>query len=200
VLIVVIAVVGVRSGLLVTLAVPFSFFFAFIIITLMGFTYNFMVIFGLLLGIAALLVCEEDEAQGPRIRGFLDSAQAVIMKLVHIVMALTPYGVLALMTRVVATSDGAAIVTLIAFVVASYLAIALMFGVHAVIIALAGTNSRDYFRKVWPVLTFAFVTRSSAATIPLTIRAQIEELRVPPPIANCVLRGKLLMSKPKRRT
>ncbi len=143
-----------------------------------------VVIFGLLLGIAALLVCEEDEAQGPRIRGFLDSAQAVIMKLVHIVMALTPYGVLALMTRVVATSDGAAIVTLIAFVVASYLAIALMFGVHAVMIALAGTNSRDYFRKVWPVLTFAFVTRSSAATIPLTIRAQIEELRVPPPIAN----------------
>ena len=44
VLIVVIAAVGVRSGLLVTLAVPFSFFFAFIVITIMGFTYNFMVI------------------------------------------------------------------------------------------------------------------------------------------------------------
>jgi L-cystine uptake protein TcyP (sodium:dicarboxylate symporter family) len=34
------------------------------------------------------------------------------------------------------------------------------------------------------VLTFAFVTRSSAATIPMTIRAQIEELKVPAPIAN----------------
>jgi len=34
------------------------------------------------------------------------------------------------------------------------------------------------------VLTFAFATRSSAATIPLTIRAQIEELKVPAPIAN----------------
>ncbi len=34
------------------------------------------------------------------------------------------------------------------------------------------------------MLTFAFVTRSSAATIPLTIRAQIEELNVPAPIAN----------------
>ena len=41
VLIVVIASVGVRSGLLVTMAVPFSFFFAFIVITLLGFTYNF---------------------------------------------------------------------------------------------------------------------------------------------------------------
>ncbi len=55
VLIVVIASVGVRSGLLVTLAVPFSFFFAFIIISLLGFTYNFMVIFGLLLGLGMLI-------------------------------------------------------------------------------------------------------------------------------------------------
>ncbi len=55
VLIVVIAAVGVRSGLLVTLAVPFSFFFAFIVIRMLGFTYNFMVIFGLLLGLGMLI-------------------------------------------------------------------------------------------------------------------------------------------------
>ncbi|MEY3668592.1 MAG: hypothetical protein RL572_2132 [Pseudomonadota bacterium] len=55
VLIVVIAAVGVRSGILVTLAVPFSFFFAFIIISMLGFTYNFMVIFGLLLGLGMLV-------------------------------------------------------------------------------------------------------------------------------------------------
>ena len=55
VLIVVIASIGVRSGLLVTMAVPFSFFFAFIVITLLGFTYNFMVIFGLLLGLGMLI-------------------------------------------------------------------------------------------------------------------------------------------------
>lgn len=55
VLVVVIAAVGVRSGILVALAVPFSFFFAFIIISLLGFTYNFMVIFGLLLGLGMLI-------------------------------------------------------------------------------------------------------------------------------------------------
>ena len=55
VLLVVIASVGVRSGLIVTLAIPFSFFFAFIIISLLGFTYNFMVIFGLLLGLGMLI-------------------------------------------------------------------------------------------------------------------------------------------------
>ncbi len=143
-----------------------------------------VVLFGLLFGIAALLVSEENNTHGDRIRAFVDTTQTVVMKLVNIVMNLTPYGVLALMTRVIATSDGSAIVTLIAFVVASYIAIAIMFGVHAMIIGLLGANVRSYFQKVWPVLTFAFVTRSSAATIPLTIRTQIEELKVPAPIAN----------------
>ncbi len=143
-----------------------------------------VVVFGLLAGIAALLVCEEDAERGPRIRDFVDIAQTVIMKLVRVVMALTPYGVLALMTRVVATSDGNAIATLLAFVVASYIAIAIMFLVHSLMLGLIGVNLREYFQKVWPVLAFAFVTRSSAATIPLTIRAQIEELRVAPPVAN----------------
>ncbi|HIN89652.1 MAG TPA: cation:dicarboxylase symporter family transporter, partial [Porticoccaceae bacterium] len=143
-----------------------------------------VVIFGLLFGIAALLVAEEDSAHGERIRAFVDTMQAVIMRLVKIVINLTPYGVLALMTRVIATSDGGAIVTLISFVIASYIAIALMFMVHALLIGLMGGNIKSYFEKVWPVLTFAFATRSSAATIPLTIRAQIEELNIPAPIAN----------------
>lgn len=143
-----------------------------------------VVVFGLLFGIAALLVSEESKEHGGRINAFVDTAQAVIMRLVKMVMSLTPYGVLALMTRVIATSNGDAIVTLIGFVIASYIAIALMFAVHGLLIAMLGVNVKTYFQKVWSVLTFAFVTRSSAATIPLTIRAQIEELKVPAPIAN----------------
>lgn len=143
-----------------------------------------VVVFGLFFGVAALLVSEENAEHAKRIKNFVDTTQEVVMKLVRIVMNLTPYGVLALMTRVIATSDGGAIVTLISFVIASYIAIAIMFSVHALMIGLLGANLKTYFQKVWPVLTFAFVTRSSAATIPLTIRAQIEELKVPAPIAN----------------
>lgn len=141
-------------------------------------------IFGMLIGVAALLVSEEDETHASRIKSFVDTTQAVIMRLVKLVISLTPYGVMALMTRVIATTDGGAIITLISFVIASYIGIGLMFLVHGLLIASTGANVREYFKKVWPVLTFAFATRSSAATIPLTIRAQIEELKVPPPIAN----------------
>lgn len=143
-----------------------------------------VVVFGLLFGIASALVAEENAERGVAIRGFVDTTQAVVMRLVKIVISLTPYGVLALMTRVIVTTDGGAIINLISFVLASYIAIAIMFVVHAAMIGALGGNIRTYFQKVWPVLTFAFVTRSSAATIPLTIRAQIEELNVPAPIAN----------------
>ncbi|MCZ6709851.1 MAG: cation:dicarboxylase symporter family transporter [Gammaproteobacteria bacterium] len=143
-----------------------------------------VVIFGILFGIAALSVGRDDVERGKSIARFVETAQAIIMKLVHMVMALTPYGILALITRVVAGSNGADILNLINFVVASYVAIAIMFGVHALLLSLAGVNVLDYFAKVWPVLTFAFTSRSSAATIPLNVDVQVEELRVPIPVAN----------------
>ena len=128
-----------------------------------------VVIFGILFGIAALLVSREEPDRADAISGFIDNTQAIIMKLVHMIMALTPYGILALMTKVVAGSNGADILNLITFVVASYIAIAIMFGVHSLLLRLNGINVADYFRKVWPVLTFAFSSRSSAATIPLNV-------------------------------
>jgi len=143
-----------------------------------------VVIFGILFGIAALLVSAEDPARAESIESFIETFKAIIMKLVHMVMSLTPYGILALMTKVVASSNAADIRNLIAFIIASYLAIAIMFVVHGILLRLNGVNVGNYFRKVWPVLTFAFGSRSSAATIPLNVETQIEELNVPQPVAN----------------
>ncbi len=143
-----------------------------------------VVLFGILFGIAALLVSKEEPERADAISGFIDTTQAIIMKLVHMIMALTPYGILALMTKVVAGSNGSDILNLISFVVASYIAIALMFGVHSLLLRSNGVNVVDYFKKVWPALTFAFSSRSSAATIPLNVETQVEELNVPIPVAN----------------
>jgi uncharacterized protein len=143
-----------------------------------------VVMFGILFGIAALGVARENEARGEAIRSFVETGQAVVLKLVHMIMALTPYGILALITKVVAGSNAADILNLLGFIVASYLAIAIMFGVHASMLALCGFSVPQYFKSVWPVLAFAFTSRSSAATIPLNVETQIEALKVPAPIAN----------------
>jgi hypothetical protein len=143
-----------------------------------------VVLFGILFGIAALQVARDDPERGRSIGRFVETAQSIIMKLVRMVMALTPYGILALMTKVVAGSSLTDILQLLTFVLASYLAIAIMFLVHAMLLRLNGVKVTDYFKKAWPVLTFAFTSRSSAATIPLNVETQIDELKVPTPVAN----------------
>ena len=143
-----------------------------------------VVIFGILFGISALFVAKEDQKKGELIVSFTEMTQAIIMKLVRLIMLLTPYGILALMTKVVAGSNGSDILNLINFVIASYLAIAVMFGVHALLLRLNGVNVSAYFKKVWPALTFAFTSRSSAATIPLNVEIQVKKLKVPQSIAN----------------
>ena len=143
-----------------------------------------VVIFGILFGISALMVAKEDQSKAQPIIAFVETAQAIIMKLVRIIMLITPYGILALMTKVVAGSSASDILNLISFVVASYVAIVVMFFIHAMILRLNGVSVLGYFKSIWPVLTFAFTSRSSAATIPLNVETQVEKLNVPQSIAN----------------
>ena len=143
-----------------------------------------VVIFGVLTGIAARKVMAEKEELESPIRTFVEATQSVVMRLVKMIMALTPYGIAALMAKVVATSNAGDILSLLGFIVASYVAILLMFVVHGVLVSLVGVSPKEYFQKIWPVLTFAFSSRSSAATIPLNVEAQVTKLNVPPAIAN----------------
>ncbi|ACS85830.1 L-cystine transporter [Musicola paradisiaca] len=143
-----------------------------------------VVIFAAFLGVAALHLLKDDAEKGQQVLGAIDTLQSWVMKLVRLVMRLTPYGVMALMTKMVASSNLQDILKLGGFVVASYLGLAMMFGVHALLLALNGMNPARFYRKIWPVLTFAFTSRSSAATIPLSIEAQTRRIGVPESIAS----------------
>lgn len=143
-----------------------------------------VVLFASLLGIAALGLRRDNPELGARIIDGIDAVQALVMRLVRMVIRLTPYGVLALMARVVATSDLDAIVQLLGFVAASYVGLALILGMHAGLLAAVGLSPARHFRTIWPVLTFAFTSRSSAAAIPLNVESQVRGLGVPPAIAN----------------
>ncbi len=55
VMVLVVAAIGLRSGLIVGAAIPVSFLFALIFIWTIGYTFNFMVMFGMLLGLGMLI-------------------------------------------------------------------------------------------------------------------------------------------------
>ena len=143
-----------------------------------------IVVFSILVGIAARKVMTEKEELEAPIRTFVNALQSIVMRLVKMIIALTPYGIAALMAKVIATSSLDDILKLLSFIVASYIAIALMFVVHGILNAFFGLSPKEYFKRIWPVLTFAFTSRSSAATIPLNVETQIKQLKVSPAIAN----------------
>ncbi|OPB34861.1 L-cystine transporter [Bartonella taylorii] len=143
-----------------------------------------IVIFASFLGAAVLLLKKDDPEKGEKALLFIQVAQSWIMRLVRIVIALTPYGIYALMTKVGATSHVTDILNLLVFIIASYVGIILMFVIHGVLLGISGINPFRFFKKVLPVLTFAFSSRSSAASIPLNIEAQTQWIGVPQSIAS----------------
>lgn len=143
-----------------------------------------VVIFSTLLGVAVLRVYQKDEVIGNNLLTGIESINKLIMTLVKLVIALTPYGILALMTNVSAKSSLTDILNLINFMLASYLAIITMFIIHGILLAFNKINPFSYYKDVLPTLLFAFTSRSSAATIPLNIETQTNKLGNAPTIAN----------------
>ena len=127
-----------------------------------------IIVFALLFGFAISRAGEP----GHRIASFFRDMEAVIMKMVEILMALAPYGVFALLAKLFATLGIGAILDLAAYFF-TVLAVLLF---HALVVyslllkGLTGLSPRILLSKMRPVWAFAFSTASSGATLPITLR------------------------------
>ncbi|MGE7767568.1 L-cystine transporter [Peribacillus sp. NPDC096540] len=142
-----------------------------------------VVIFAAFLGIAYLGVKRKQPEHAEFFAKIVDTLHSIIMRVVTLILRLTPYGILAIMTKTVATSDLEAILKLGKFVGASYAALIVMFIIHLLLLMLAGLSPVVYLRKAFPVLSFAFTSRTSAGALPLNIQTQ-KQLGVSEGIAN----------------
>jgi uncharacterized protein len=143
-----------------------------------------VVIFAAFIGMAYLGVRRKEPEHGEFFAKIIDTFYAIIMRIVTLVLRLTPFGILALITKVTATSDFVAIAKLGKFVIASYVALIAMFIVHLILLALAKLSPVQFVKKGFPTLTFAFTSRSSAGALPLNIKTQTKDYGVSDGIAN----------------
>lgn len=143
-----------------------------------------VVIFSVIVGIAVLGLRRKQPEQAEIFTRMVNAVYAVVMRIVTLILRLAPFGVLALMANTVAETDVAGVLQLGKFVIASYIAIAIMFVIHLILVAAFGLNPLVFIRKAMPVLGFAFTSRSSAGTIPLNIEAQKKSLGVDEGVAN----------------
>lgn len=144
-----------------------------------------VVIFALLVGLAALLITDKE-----KIKPFTNFAQAgneVMFKLISMITQFTPYAVLALLADRVGGMDlssvGSILMVLVATFVASFLHSFLT--TPAMIGLMARVNPLHFIRKFFPVFMTAFSTQSSVGTLSANITAQ-KNMGVPERIASFV--------------
>ncbi len=140
-----------------------------------------IIVFALFLGFA-LMRCGEP---GARIAKMFEDLNAVVMRMVLMVIALAPIGVFALLARTFA-QEGIRIfgpLTGYFFCVVAALIVHLSVTYTSILVA-SGLNPIRFFGKMRAVMTFAFSTSSSGATIPLTLNTVEQRLGVRNSIAS----------------
>lgn len=145
-----------------------------------------LMVFSLALG--AALAAMEEETTKP-LKDLLRALQGAMLKIIGFAMKLAPVGVAGLVFSVTATA-GLDVVGMLAKYVALVLGALTL---HAVVVygsALkfaAGRSPLDFLKASSGVLMTAFATSSSSATLPLTLQAAREELKIPRAVGDFVL-------------
>lgn len=142
------------------------------------------VLFGMFLGYSILQVKKRKPEKVQSFVDFINAAKEVVLSMVREILKLTPYGVFALMTSFMMTNDLFALAEMGRFLVASYVAIGVMFAIHFIMVGMFGLSPAKFMKKTWPVLVFGFGSRSSMAAIPLNVETQTQRLGVDEETAN----------------
>jgi Na+/H+-dicarboxylate symporter len=127
-----------------------------------------VIIFALLFGLAL----SHAGAAGGRISSFFADLNEVMMKLITMVIQLTPYGVFCLMVKLGATVGWVEIGKVLAY----FLTVASALILHGLVVyptllrILVGVNPLVFLRKMREPMLVAFSTSSSGATLPVTLR------------------------------
>jgi len=144
-----------------------------------------IIVFALLFGWA---ISHAGEA-GRRVASFFRDMEAVVMKMVALLIELAPWGVFTLLARLFSDMGLSAIVDLGAYF--ATVLVVLIF--HALVVygsllkLLSGLAPQVLFKKMRGVWAFAFSTASSGATLPITIRTVEKRLGVHNSVAGFTL-------------
>ncbi len=108
----------------------------------------------------------------------INALQKIIMSIAMTIIKWMPYAVIALLATVIAQRGLSSILAVGNFVIATYIAIAIMYVIQLIVLSLFGYNPLIYVRKVVPVMVLAFTSRSSVGTLPLTVETLTEKMGV----------------------
>jgi Na+/H+-dicarboxylate symporter len=121
-------------------------------------------------------------------RKVVESVYDVSIDVTHIVMELTPIGVVGLIVPVVATNGLEVLLPLGRIIIAFYLAVVIHIGVtYSLAVKFWSVYTlKEFFKAILPAQLVGFTTCSSSATLPVTMNA-MEELKINKEVSGFVL-------------
>ena len=128
-----------------------------------------VIFFSLLLG---YFITRAAEPHSSRVRDFFEAFFHVMMRMAEGVLSLLPYGVFALLVKVVASTGFEPFKALFLYMLTVTLALCLHAGVTLpmVLRLVGGVSPVRWFKAMAPALMTAFSTSSSSMTLPVTMR------------------------------
>lgn len=147
-----------------------------------------IVIFSFLIGLCAKQISKQAEYEKAFVsfENFINISHGIMMNMTKIVIKFMPYAVVCMMSNVILSNGFEAIKTAGLFIVLTYVAMFIMFGVHFLLLLSQGLNPIKYAKKAFSVWLFAFSSRSSLGTLPMTVSVLEKKLGVSPVVANFV--------------
>ncbi|WP_257667122.1 dicarboxylate/amino acid:cation symporter [Parapedobacter tibetensis] len=146
-----------------------------------------VIFFVILLGIGLILV---DESKSKPVVNFFKGLNAVILKVIDIIMVFSPFGVFALMAAlIVEIPDFSTLAALGVYGTSVLFGLALLVFLFypTLLFLFARIKPARFFRAISPAQLLAFSTSSSAATLPVTMERVTEHLGVDDEVSSFVL-------------
>ena len=145
-----------------------------------------VIFFAIFFGIGLVLIPKK---KAKAVKDFFDALNAVILKLIDIIMLAAPYGVFALLAALIAEAPSADLFKALGlYTVTVLVGLLLMILFYIVLVRLFTRKSFGFFlRGISPAQLLAFSTSSSAATLPVTMERVQEHLGVEEDISSFVL-------------
>ncbi len=145
-----------------------------------------IIFFAFLFGIALTML---DKKRSQQIITFLDTIQHAMILIIHMVMAVAPFGVAALIAEVVGQSGFSILSALLVYAITVVIGLACLgFLVYGSLVRfVAKVPFIGFLKAARPAQLIAFSTSSSSAALPITLECAEENLGISKPVSSFVI-------------
>lgn len=137
-----------------------------------------LVIFSAMLGVAAKRMSKKYMEIVSPFFALINAMQKIIVSMAMSIIKWMPLAVVPLLANTIAQKGISAIVEVSKFILVLYLAVAVMFVIQMIAVAMFGLNPITYVKKCISLLILAFTSRSSVGCLPVTISTLTNKLGV----------------------